>query len=132
MTGPLHSVLLYVSDLDASVEFYSGKLGFEELFNLDQEGGIACLSAGGSMILLHGDKGMQQGYLPDPGQRGRGVIIQFEAENVDKYYSELLQRGVEISREPQDEIYGLRVMYLYDPDGYNLTFHHRLPAHDAD
>ena len=49
------------------------------------------------------------------------MILDFEVEDVDRYHKALVDRGVIISRAPEDQSFGLRMMYVYDPDGYNLS-----------
>lgn len=56
------------------------------------------------------------------------MILDFEVEDVDRYHKALVDRGVIISRAPEDQSFGLRMMYVYDPDGYNLSFAQRLPV----
>ncbi len=56
------------------------------------------------------------------------MILDVEVEDVDRYHEVLVGRGVAISKAPADQPFGLRTMYVYDPDGYNLSFVQRLPA----
>jgi uncharacterized glyoxalase superfamily protein PhnB len=41
---------------------------------------------------------------------------------VDSAYAELLARGVEIQRPPKVAPYGMKQVYLQDPDGFGLCF----------
>ena len=124
MLKNIHSVLLYVSNVQASLEFYRDKLGFTEAF---REGdGFAWLMCGSSGVALHSDKQVGKEYFTDPKRRGQGVLLHIEVENIDAYSKTLKQRGVALSCEPTDEPWGWRMAALTDPDGYYLTFFHRL------
>ncbi len=124
----IHSVLLYVQDVQASLAYYRDKLGFQVEFAADAEGGVAGFRLGETNLILHSDKEVQPGYLASSGKRGRGVILDFEVVDVDRYHETLMEKGVAISKAPEDKSFGLRMMYVYDPDGYNLSFVQRLPA----
>lgn len=127
MLKRIHTILLYVRDVKASVSYYRDKLGFKLEFMAEAEGSVAGLRLGDVGLILHSDRDTQPGYLPEAGKRGRGVVLHFEVENVDRYHEELKKKGVEISLAPVDQSFGLRVMFVYDPDGYNLCFVHPLP-----
>jgi len=96
-------------------------------FQTDEEGGVVGLRLGEFSLILHSDQEVQPEYLPPSGQRGRGVIRHFEVENADLYHDTLKEKGVAISKGPEAQSFGLRTMYVYDPDGYNLCFVQRLP-----
>jgi uncharacterized glyoxalase superfamily protein PhnB len=116
------TLLLYVSDLGKSLNYYRDLLGIPVQFETAEDGGVAVLRAGASTLVLHSDANMREGYLPKPGERGRGVLVHFDVDDVDALYEQLLSRGVEISQEPSDQTFGMRTMYVFDPDGYNLVF----------
>ncbi|MCH7471453.1 VOC family protein, partial [bacterium] len=118
MLDLFHSVLLHVSDIEASLSYYKDKLGFAKVFDYSKNGGVAGLKIGKTYVILYPDGESQPGYLPSPGERGRGVILQFEVDNVDSYHDMLKEMGVEISQQPQDMTFGLMMMYVFDPDGY--------------
>jgi len=54
-------------------------------------------------------------------RRGRGVNFFFGVDDVDKYYRELSERGVEV-HPPTDEGWGGRFITVLDPDKYRLFF----------
>jgi uncharacterized glyoxalase superfamily protein PhnB len=41
---------------------------------------------------------------------------------VDSLYADVIARGADIPKPPQDYDYGMRDFLLYDPDGNQLTF----------
>ena len=54
-------------------------------------------------------------------RRGRGVNFFLGVDDVDKYYRDLLDRGVEV-HSPTDEGWGGRFVTVQDPDKYRLFF----------
>ena len=54
-------------------------------------------------------------------RRGRGVNFFFGVDDVDKYYHELTNRGVDV-HPPADEGWGGRFLTVADPDKYRLFF----------
>lgn len=131
MLKALHSVLLNVDDFRRSLDFYQNKLGFEVAFVSEQEGGVAGLRLGDVNVLLHSDKVVGPPYLRRDERRGAGLILYFEVDNVDGYHEVLKRTGVEITVPPKDQEYGLRTMYLSDPDGYFLGFAHRIDGNEG-
>jgi len=118
------SVMLYVSDLKQSVEFYRDKLGLEftgywddashsvtEDWGAVDEPGYARVYAGGFEIGLH----------PDPEyEPGRTRIkISFEVDDVDAVYDHCQRHGV-TATEPADMPWGARMMTVTDPDGHEV------------
>ncbi len=54
-------------------------------------------------------------------RRGRGVNLFVGVEDVDRYYRELVLRGVEVY-PPADEGWGGRFITIQDPDKYRFFF----------
>lgn len=131
MIRGVDSVVLYVKDVDASLRYYRDLLGFSVIFVSPEEGGVAGLQVGTARLILHTDRETRLGYLPASGVRGRGVILHIEVDDVDRYHADLVGRGVEISLAPTDESWGARALYLYDPDGYNISFIQRAPGREG-
>jgi catechol 2,3-dioxygenase-like lactoylglutathione lyase family enzyme len=96
-------VLLNVTDLDRSIDFYGGVLGFALLSREDQ---LAAMSAPGSdraqIIVLR-----ELGSGPPPGGRHIGVrasILEAEsADQLEKIAGELDSRKLLVSRRDHDE-----------------------------
>ena len=111
----LDLLFLEVNNLDESLEFYLDQLGLElesRVSNSDPP--MATLRAGRLKITL-----VQQ--LETMLRRGRGVHFILGVSDVDKYYLELLARGLDIS-EPVDEGWGGRFISVTDPDKYQIFF----------
>src|SRR3954453_8748656 len=61
----------------------------------------------------------------DPhGVFGRGVCFYVGCPDVDAAYERLLGRGVDV-KPPKVASYGMKQLYVRDPDGYNLCFQWR-------
>ncbi len=119
----LTGVLLYVGDFNESLTYYRDRLGFDQEYLTE---GFAILHFGPQHIMLHRDTDLVPGYLPQRGQRGKGIILYLEVTDVDAYWQRLKDQGVPIHMEPKDQDWGYREMYLYDPDGYNLCFYQQI------
>ena len=114
LTG-LDLLFLEINNLEESLAFYCEQLGLEiEESDTAAEPPMATLSAGRLKITL-----VEQ--LETMLRRGRGVHFFIGVTNVDEYYAELKERGVEVEA-PADEGWGGRFITLEDPDKYRLFF----------
>ncbi|HYO62972.1 MAG TPA: VOC family protein [Pyrinomonadaceae bacterium] len=113
--GGLGLLFLEVNNLQESLDFYVGGLGFE-LVSSDSraEPPMATLRAGSLRVML-----AQQPLAM--ARRGRGVHFFFTAADVDLYHAQLRARGIETA-PPADEGWGGRFVTLEDPDRYRLFF----------
>ncbi len=125
----LHSVLLFVEDLEASVAFYRDRLEFT--VDYIAPGQIALIRFGAGQVILHPAKEMEGDFLPPFGSRGRGVIVNFSTDEVDAYYARLSGREVNLTRPLRDQIWGDRDFYLLDPDGYSLCFAQKIVSNSS-
>src|SRR5690554_604695 len=117
-----HGNLLYVQDLDASVEFYHGALSLPLLDRPAPH--LAIVGLGNGVLYLHADPDDAREWFDQAlrsGQRGIGVIVHIEVPDVDAVKQALEAKGVDISSGPVDT-HGQRQLYVYDPSGYNLVF----------
>jgi uncharacterized glyoxalase superfamily protein PhnB len=114
ITG-LDLLFLEVNNLEESLGFYEGLLGFEvSKHSPDSDPPMATLQAGGLKISL-------AQHLETMLKRGRGVSFFIGVANVDDYYNQLRSKGVEVY-PPADEGWGGRFITLQDPDQYRLFF----------
>jgi len=108
------SVLLVVSNVDRSVEFYRDMLGFTVE---GQTSGGAVLSHGGGRIVLQRLTDMA------PVDR-RLIVVQISVPDVDAAYRRLKAQGVEFAQRPGwirvGERLDLRTAKLHDPDGHAI------------
>jgi catechol 2,3-dioxygenase-like lactoylglutathione lyase family enzyme len=132
MVSGLDLLFLEVNNLEESLAFYTGQLGFEGMGkDLESDPPMATLRAGKLRITL-------AQHLETMLRRGRGVHFFMGVEDVDRYYETLRTRGVYLA-PPVDEGWGGRFITLEDPDKYRLFFvswydeggEHGLFAHDS-
>lgn len=115
MIEGLDLLFLEVNSLEASLAFYQGVLGMEvESINESAEPPMAKLRAGGLKITL-------AQHLETMLRRGRGVHFFIGVSDVDQYYEQLVERGVDI-QPPIDEGWGGRFITVQDPDKYRFFF----------
>jgi PhnB protein len=110
-----------VKDVDASVAFYTGKLGFSLDFCMpgQKEGAssFAMIRLGESVVGLD--------LSPSDEKRGLGVdIMIYVADDVDidVFHAELKAKGISFVLDIADQYWGDRAFSINDPDGYKLTF----------
>lgn len=106
-------VLLRPTDLHASQRFYGETLGlavFREFGAGDHRGVVYFL--GGGFLEVSG----QTATSPGPNLR-----LWMQVRNVDAVHAELAGKGVTILRPPEDEPWGLREMWVADPDGVQIA-----------
>ena len=96
----------HVSDLDASLKYYTEVLGFSERFRF---GDYAGLEYGDIQIHLSGPKAANKKAV------GQGGIYIF-CDDVDAYYAEVTARGARTQAAPKDYEYGMRDFVIEDPD----------------
>jgi catechol 2,3-dioxygenase-like lactoylglutathione lyase family enzyme len=120
---------LDVSDLEASLRFWCGLLGFEVAYDRPAAG-FAYLEREGAQIMLCRINGnWETGPLDRP--FGRGVNFQISARSLDPILEALHAAGWPLYREPGEAWYrigdepsesGSREFLVQDPDGYLVRF----------
>jgi uncharacterized glyoxalase superfamily protein PhnB len=117
--------LLVVADLQRSITFYRDQLGFSVISEAISEGRTfwCRLKRGGASIML------QQAEAEDGSAEGRrrGVAFYFVCDDVDPVYLDLLARGLKLD-PPSVAYYGMKQVYVRDPDGYELCFESPTPG----
>jgi predicted enzyme related to lactoylglutathione lyase len=106
-------ILLHPVDLQRSREFYRDVLGlaiYREFGEGPQRGTVFFL--GGGLLELSG-----QAQQP----AGDAIALWLQVRDVDATHEELAGRGVEVLREPRTEPWGLREMWVADPDGVRIA-----------
>jgi uncharacterized glyoxalase superfamily protein PhnB len=111
--------ILYVSDFEASISYYTDKLGFEKAWEWGEPPGFGCVARDGVEIFL---------CLGAQGQPGMWMSVFVIA--VDALYEELLERGAKIVKPPTDQPWGMREFHVEDPNGHTFRFGQSVPAHD--
>jgi catechol 2,3-dioxygenase-like lactoylglutathione lyase family enzyme len=122
--GSLASVApgLTVNDIEKSVAFYGGVLGFKMKHRWENDG---TLTGGemthGNVAFYLGQDDWKQGRDRVKGQ-GTRMYITID-KTIDKYAAAIKARGGALTQEPADA-WGMRTFALEDPDGYKITFMH--------
>ena len=118
--------LLQVFDMPTSIAFYSGVLGFE-VVSTSQPGpqfDWALLKLNNVELMLNtAYESHARPPAPDPTRlAGHGdTCIYFGCPGVDAVYTFLRAKGLDI-KVPVVQPYGMKQLYVRDPDGYMLCF----------
>ena len=123
---------LDVYDMPSSIRFYRDQLGFEVVENSPHVGGDAdlfhwCLLRLGTAELMLNtaydsdeERPSLQEHLRERGHRD--TCLYLGCPDLDGAYAALVANGVVIDRLPKVAPYGMKQMYLRDPDGFGLCF----------
>ena len=104
--------VLFVADIDRSVDFYVKQLGFTQPWRYEEEGKayVAQVERLGCELIL-------SSQWPD--KVGKGLMfISLDVSVLDALRAELEGRGVDV----KDGQWGYRLMVISDPDGNELYF----------
>jgi catechol 2,3-dioxygenase-like lactoylglutathione lyase family enzyme len=113
--------VLHISSIAASYEFYSQQLGFRLAFGAPPDGRLR--------------DPVYMGFVRDGGivhvssHAGDGVAgsaVYFLVDDVDALHAEFVKRRVPIHLAPTDQTWGLREMYVLDPDKNSIRFGSRV------
>jgi len=108
----LHTAVT-VTDLEAAIEFYVTRLGFQRAFTWGDPPTFAGLNLGNVQIFLA--KGT-------PAPSADAAAAYFVVGNADQLYEFHRANGVEVAEEIGDRPYGLRDYVVRDLHGYYLQF----------
>ena len=111
----VHAVL-DVSDIPATIDFYTQKLGFKLAFTW---GGDPPTFAGVNL-------GKVQMFLRKGTPSPQGCAVTFLVGDADQLYAFHRANGVEVTAEIADRDYGIRDYGVRDLNGYHLSFGHRI------
>ena len=108
--------VLAVKNLQASVDFYKNKMGFQTIW--EDGGGWHCLGRDGFDVML--------GECPDDKSAfelaNHSYFAYINVEGVDELHSELSSNGVEISHKLQTKPWGQREFGIVTIDGHRIMF----------
>jgi catechol 2,3-dioxygenase-like lactoylglutathione lyase family enzyme len=123
--------LIQVYDMNAALAFYRGALGFEIVQSSREvetrEGRFShwCwLRLGGAHLMLNtaydeGERPPERDPAREAAHRDTGLF--FDCPDPDAVAAVLEAKGIAV-RGPKDASYGMRQVYVSDPDGYELCF----------
>ena len=128
---------LAVSDIKASLRFYTGLIGFSIAYDRPEEG-FAYLDLDGAQLMLEQtDEPWLTGLMERP--YGRGINLQIEVAAIGPLLQRLAANAWPLFREPQDDWYrcgdvlvGNRQFLVQCPDGYLLRFFEDLGERSVD
>ncbi|MDX1995426.1 MAG: VOC family protein [bacterium] len=122
--------VLAVKDMEASLDFYTQKLGFEITMSMngpDEKPNFVFVNKGAARL------GLSLSPYPEPA--GNGVVFMLypgQDYDIDQDYNSFQEKGVTIAEPIKSEYWGDRVFSLRDPDGYYLTFCKEVAAPSMD
>lgn len=118
-------ILCFVQDLDKTIEFYE-KLGFIFKERTSVDFATARLNWFW-MEFVKRDKAepsvfQKEVKTDDSKLGGAGLFVHISVQDVDEFYTALVEKGLKPSSDPKDFPWGRREFVLRDPDGYKLVF----------
>ena len=122
------TTLLQVFDMPTSLRFYRDVLGFTPVTDVppDDQCDWVMLTLNGSELMLNtAYEADERPSAPDPARIAahRDVILYFGCDDVDEAYASLRARNV-AADPPKIAHYGMKQIYLRDPDGYEICLQH--------
>lgn len=120
--------LLQVFDMPAALRFYRDALGFVVVESSAPGDAFdwGLLQLGDSWLMLNTAYESHErppGADPVRSAAHADTEIYFRCDDVDAVYNHLIGRGVQ-PEPPRTTPYGMRQLYVKDPDGYVLCFQH--------
>ena len=120
--------LLEVFDMATSLKFYRDVLGFDTVMTdnntVAPNHNWVWLRLGGADLMLNtAYEYDERPAEPDPRRVSshHDTCLYFGSPDVDAVYDHLIARGLQV-KKPQIAPYGMKQLYLHDPDGFNLCF----------
>jgi catechol 2,3-dioxygenase-like lactoylglutathione lyase family enzyme len=121
MAPTLHQTFLMVSDVDRSTEFYRDALG---LAVADRGDRSAAFETGEAELMIEQDFSEEElaafGLEPPGDDRGDGVIVVIEVDDVEAVHERAAAAGADVVMEPTEVNWGREMFLVRDPDGYVL------------
>ena len=116
-------VILYVSDLPASITFYRDVVGLPFRF---EDAGYAEFGTSGTRFALY--EARRAGWLIGREVRpGPAAEVVFMVGDVDAEARRMAGLGVPVLSGPADRPWGHRTMHVGDPDGFVVEFAQNIP-----
>ena len=109
--------LLHMTSADSTEAFYCERLGFHLEFEVpasETQRDPCYMGVARDGAVLHMSSHAGDGVV--------GGVVNFQCDEVDSLHAEFEAKGVAIHVGPVDQTWGLREMYVLDPDGNSLRF----------
>ena len=118
--------LLSVFDMPTALKFYRDILGFkvtQDTGQGDNSGWVMIQKDKVILMLNTAYDDDERPPVPDPKHQAvhQDTYLYFQCSNPDAAYEYLKSKGVSLD-PPTVAYYGMRQLYLHDPDGYTLCF----------
>ena len=111
--------LCVVEDIAASVRFYGLMLDFRLTHAWEPDGKLTWCQMTRNDVGIMLQQVCAGDNLPQP--RGAGVTLYIHCDDAEDVFLRLQERGVEVD-PPITTFYGMKQVYVTDPDGYGLCF----------
>jgi lactoylglutathione lyase len=120
-------VIVYVSDLDASIAFYRDVVGLPYRFT---DAGYAEFGTEGTRFALYERRRAEwlTGRTVTPGPAAEVVVL---VDDVDAQASRLAALGATVLSGPADRPWGHRTVHIADPDGFVVELAQQIPRQRA-
>ena len=119
---------LLVANVERSLAFYEGVLGFERGYTVPEQSPFVFASVtGGAVEIFFNDAAGAIKEYPGFGGKPIGATgtMYIEVEGVDALHDRL-KPTVPVVIPPVTQFYGMREFAIEDPDGYVITFAQRV------
>ena len=122
------ATLLQVFDMPTSLAFYRDVLGFDVASEVppdDQCDWVMLKKHESELMLNTAYEAHERPPRPDPQRIAshKDVTLYFDCDDADAAYAYLKERGVS-AKLPKVAPYGMKQVYLKDPDGYEICLQH--------
>jgi len=121
----INHIIVMVSDMDKSIEFYESIIGFKPKFRSNN---WTELDAGNITLALHGGGKPNNKSQAEPHESAAGAAsINFDVSDVEKIYRDFSAKGVTFTLAPtlrQNE--GIKLAVAQDLDGFEICFAQKL------
>lgn len=120
-------VIVYASDLEASIAFYRDVLGLP--FKLERNGYAEFAMENTKLALysrLQATDAIGLEFTPG----GPGGAVLFLVEDVDEWAERLRDQGVRVLAGPADRPWGHRTLHVADPDGFIVELAQEIERQD--
>lgn len=119
--------ILDVKDVDASVAFYTEKLGFKQDMLMPGPDGVNAFAFVSKDNAIFGINLAQQ---PTVGASVDFMVYLPEGTDIEAVYAEMQAKGITIVDELKQQYWGDKTFSMHDPDGYRVTL--CITVHQAD
>lgn len=111
--------ILYVRDFAEAMNYYTGKLLFQRLWDWGTPPSFGAVRLGNVEIFF---------CLKEQGHPGTWLSI--FVDDVDDYFQRITKLGAEVIYGPEDEPWGVREIHVRDPNQHVIRFGHGIPMRE--